>query len=276
MSDAGNRLRVAVLGDSSATLYTQEDPREMVRTHGAKPWPELLERFAAPGRVQVTSLAGVGQQLADGLAGPYALLAHARPDVVVISHGGREGVVGLPRALGWLRCYAHEEAPYRGSHRLRQRIRRPIWAALVRLVDQHPRVAQRLLWPLHVRPVNPDVAGYRADLERTVNDLVAAGAHVVLLPSYIGHQSFWPVFRHIVEANDAFALKLAARSGSEVSTLTLRSRLACEDFAADGAHLNVAGHRRAAELVWSHLAQVAPSLLPALPSQAARRTAAVA
>lgn len=269
MNDAGTCLRVAVLGDSSATLYTQEDPFERSRADGARPWPELLENYAAPGAMCVSLLAGVGQQLADGLAGNYEVLDRLAPQLVLVSHGGREGVVGLPRALGWLRCYAHNEAPYRGRHRVRQLIRRPIWAALVRLVDTWPRLARAVLRLANVHAVRADVDGYRADLDRTVSQLVERGAHVVLMPSYIGFQSYWPVFRDIVAANDRTATEIARRYDGKVSVVTLIDHLGESDFASDGAHLSIEGHRHAAELVWAHLAANVSGLLPPLPSQLA-------
>ena len=103
MKDAGRDLRIAVLGDSSATLYSQEDPHQSLRELGAQAWPEAMTRVAAPARVEVLNLARVGQRLRDGLDRRYQSLPDFAPDVVVVMHGGREAILGLPRVLGWLR-----------------------------------------------------------------------------------------------------------------------------------------------------------------------------
>lgn len=253
MKDAGCDLRIAVLGDSSATLYSQEDPHQTLRELGAQPWPEAMTRVAEPTRLEVLNLARVGQRLCDGLKRRYQSLPDFAPDVVVVMHGGREGILGLPRALGWLRSYAHSGAPSSGN-RFLDLIRRPLWRALVGLVDRRPRLAQRLLWPLGIRPVQSDTTLYREQLEELVRSAVEdLNADVVLLTTNLGYQSYWPIFRHILAANDATAGSLADRYPDRVSVLELRPQLATSAFAEDGAHLTPQGHWQAAHIVWDHV-----------------------
>ena len=256
MEDAGNRLRVAVLGDSSALLYIQ-DRVERENARDALAWPHLLSTSNVGRPVQVVSFAGIGQQLEQGLAGPYDTLAEFAPDVVIMSHGGREGIVGLPRALAWLRCYAHNEAPYRGPHRLRHRLGRPIWTMLVAAISKWPRLMRMMLWPLNIHAVQPDTRRYRAQLEQFVRRLVHEhGAHVVLMTTLIARQSYWPVFLDILAANDATAAGIANAFPGRVSLLPVMPDLTEQDFTADGAHLNPQGHRRVADMVAAHLRRV--------------------
>ena len=264
MNDAGGGLSIAVLGDSSATLYYQ-DPVERAAVAGAPSWPELLSRLIGDD-VTVTNLAGVGQQLSQGLRDRYALLDSLRPDVVLISHGGREGIVALPRLLAWLRCYAHNESPYRGRHRLRQRIRRPLWAALVTSVTRHPRLCRALLRPLNIRPVDADTKRFRRDLQELVAGLADRQARVVLMPSFLGHHSFWPLFPDVVAANAATFRDVAA-SDDRVSLLDLQPRVVDEDFTGDGAHLTVAGHQRVARMVVAHILELTRGADAPLPVQ---------
>ena len=276
MEDAGNDLRIAVLGDSSATLYIQ-DRAERARAQAALAWPQLLSSRDLGRPVAVASFAGVGQRLDDGLAGPYQGLDTFRPDVVVVSHGGREGIVALPRALAWLRCYAHDEAPYRGSHRLRHRLGRPIWSTLVAAITRWPRLMRIALWPLNIHAVQRDTRRYRAHLEQLVRHLVDdQGAHVVLMTTFIARQSYWPVFFDILAANDATAKEIAAAFPDRVSVLALMPDLTEQDFTADGAHLTPEGHRRAAHIVAAHLRQVTCTSSRRVPAQPRRTRAAVA
>src|SRR5437763_642644 len=240
MSDAGGGLRITVLGDSCATLYYQE-PVERAAVAEAPAWPDVLPAVMDAAEVAVTNLAGVGQQLSQGLESRYAALDSLRPNVVVISHGGREGIVALPRLLAWVRCYAHNESPYYGRHHIRQRIRRPLWAAFVAAVTRHPRVCRTLLRPLNIRPVDGNTHRFRTQLTELVARLVEQQAQVVLMPSFLGHHSFWPLFTDVVAANTATFRDVAAAFDGHVTVLDLQPCVTDSDFTGDGAHLTVAG-----------------------------------
>jgi hypothetical protein len=180
-----------------------------------------------------------------------------RPDVVILSHGAREALMALPRKLNWLRCYAYGSGFSRRRWLVRA-IRRPIWRALVAMIERNSRLTAKLVWVAGLRPVQPDSELYRRTLESALAEFVdGLGAHVVLVTAYTWRNNYWPLFHHIRRRNDAVAAEAAARWPGRVSVLPLTERLAAADFHTDGAHLTHDGHGRgAAAVVWAHLHSV--------------------
>jgi hypothetical protein len=262
---------IAVLGDSSATLYTQADPKMTSRRAGHLPWSELI---TAPGDAGTTSvsLARVAQSLSQGMAGPYQALTELRPDVIVMAHGGREGIVRIPRRLEWLRCYADATAGESWRNRF---VARPLWRVLLASLSRRSRLTARVLHGLHIRPVQSDAELYRQELQDAVTWMVESlGARVVLVTTFPWRQSFWPWFPHVLEANDRAAEMIAARWPGRVSVVELRGELSGAHYSTDGAHLSIEGHIKAASLISQHIA--AMTAAESLTAHAQRGCAAVA
>lgn len=232
-------MRIVMCGDSVQGGRHADAPalRAALELLG-RPETELVVHAGPLRTVQVTEAA-----LSDLLA--------AQPDVVVLAHGGAEGILIRERLRGPDGLPALPPTAFAAATR-----RSPPLAAVRRAVRLSPPVAsaRRRLGG----PIAPIVGweAFAASYERTVRRLLEQSRATLVLMETCGSDSrHFPHEPDRVRRVSALVRRLGREHPDRVRTVDAKPVLArWEDFAGDRAHLRSSGHAKVARLLADALA----------------------
>ena len=222
-------LKIVVLGDSFATAYGLP-PR-------TRAFPQRLrEIFGEAARV--TSLARQGKMI-DGTHASLDAIISLRPHVVIVTHGGYEGIFKHTFPLKQLATdlvVTHPSNPRGLLRSLKQGLFSVLSAILM---SSHGDGAARVLG---LRPKMSAAIFSTLFLDVVTQILQQTGAKIIVLLPYPLHVNQFPFSRRTIAANMSFLRGL--EDGDRVVTLDGETefRLSLENFVSDRCHLSEKGH----------------------------------
>lgn len=226
-------MKLAVIGGSRATNHGLDE--------NFRPFPLIMDDLTGDDG-EVRSWAKTGLMLHRFMPSVGEVVSF-QPDMILVLLGAREAHYRIPRRMKKLPIPISQPIAGRGFWLPRSWLRRQVWRSIVWPLQHHPRLGERFMQLLRLRPYRTPEQ-YRTTMTELMTALAPTGARIVIFEYFQAFQSQYiskPSYR---AAHTKYGRELAAASGGRILTLDPKEMGDFSSFIiSDGVHLSEEGHR---------------------------------